>query len=667
MKSIKTKIMTLTIIVILVACVGVGLISYKISSQQLTSNVKDQLRELSDQGANNINAHLKTEWSTLEALALNDTLRDPDVALSEKNKFLQREVERVGAVNVSFANADGDTLAPDGTTLVNVKERGYFQSAMQGTPAVSDPIENKTDPGTMIVVYAIPVKNDNTIIGVLFKIMDGNALSEVTNSLQFGKTGKAYMINNAGTTIAHFDSESVLRADNMLEKAKTDKTFQGFSDLYNQIFKEKNGTGSYTYNNVYKLVGYAPVEDTNWFVVVSVPKNEILAGLDTMKVMIPLCALILLVICSIFSFILAGLIVKPIKVITSNLNKIASGDLSEHISEKHLKNRDETGSLANALLTMQSSMKDLITTIQYESSNIESSASLEENNMVDLLKEIEDVAATTQELAAGSQETAASSEEMNATSTEVMQEISSIAQRAQEGSTTATEISIRAKDLKEIALTSKTAAMKIYNESEGILKKAIEQSKGVEQINALTGAILGITSQTNLLALNASIEAARAGEAGKGFAVVAEEIRKLAENSNQTITEIQTVTKNVVESVENLSKSSEKLLYFMDEKVIADYDRFVSTSEQYNEDAIFVDGFVTDLSATTEEVAASMENMIKAIDEITISTNEAASGASIIAEKTANITGKANEALEIAGQTSTISTKLVNAIDKYNI
>lgn len=666
MKSIRLKIIVLILTLIIGVSAGVGLISYNISSKELTANINEILPNLAEQGATIVNEYLQGEWNTLEAIALNDLIINPDISLEEKSAFLKREVERTGAVNVTYANLEGDALAPDGSAT-NIKDRAYFQKAIQGECAVSDPIENKTAPGTLIMVFAVPVQYNNEIVGVLFKIVDGTYISEITNQIQIEKTGRAFIINGQGTTIAHYDSEKVLTADNVIEQYKTDKALKSIVDLYNKIFEGKSGSGHYVYKNVLKYTGYAPVKNTNWFVAVTVPKSEILSGVDTMKTWIILSSLVLLSIFVTVGVLVAGLISKPIKTITNSLNQIASGDLSVSIPDKLLKIQDETGKLAHALFTMQNSIRNLVVTVKNEAADVASSASLEEQNVTNLMKEIEEVSATTEELSAGSEETAASAEEMNASASEIMQAIDSIAQKAQEGSDTANGISRRAKELKLSALNSKSVAMQIYSDSEMVLKKAIEQSKEVDQINTLSKAILDITDQTNLLALNASIEAARAGEAGRGFAVVADEIRKLAENSNRTVTEIQVVTKSVIESVKNLSNSSTKLLEFVDTKVIHDYANFVSTSEQYNNDAILVDGFVTDLSATTEELAASMENMIKAIQEVSLATNEEAQGTGLIAEKTVVVTQKANTVLEYANKTKESSTKLVNAISDYKI
>ena len=113
----------------------------------------------------------------------------------------------------------------------------------------------------------------------------------------------------------------------------------------------------------------------------------------------------------------------------------------------------------------------------------------------------------------------------------------------------------------------------------------MEERKNVDKINELTGNILDIASQTNLLALNASIEAARAGEAGKGFAVVADEIRNLADNSRDTANDIQNISNMVTGAVDALAGNAEKMIQFISEHVMKDYDGFVDVADQYQNDA----------------------------------------------------------------------------------
>jgi len=173
--------------------------------------------------------------------------------------------------------------------------------------------------------------------------------------------------------------------------------------------------------------------------------------------------------------------------------------------------------------------------------------------------------------------------------------------------------------------------------------------------------------KTNLLALNAAIEAARAGEAGKGFAVVANEIKKLAEDSKSTATQIQRITKQVIYSVDNLSTSSNSLLMFMATDVDKDYKAMLNASEEYKKDAEFVDTLVTDFSATAEELAASIENMIKAINEITEATNEGAEGTSNIAQKAVAISQGATDIMNYAGVSKESSDKLNKMVAEFKL
>ena len=140
-----------------------------------------------------------------------------------------------------------------------------------------------------------------------------------------------------------------------------------------------------------------------------------------------------------------------------------------------------------------------------------------------------------------------------------------------------------------------------------------------------------ITAQTNLLALNASIEAARAGEAGRGFAVVAGEIGNLAVQSRQTVEKIQEVTKSVTGAVNNLTKDAEKLLDYVATDVSQSYDTFEQVANDYNNDAKAVDGLITEFSAISEELLASVESIMTAMNEITVASEEGAKGTTNIA------------------------------------
>lgn len=110
----------------------------------------------------------------------------------------------------------------------------------------------------------------------------------------------------------------------------------------------------------------------------------------------------------------------------------------------------------------------------------------------------------------------------------------------------------------------------------------------MDQIEKLTYEILSIAQQTQLIALNAAVEAARAGKAGKGFAVVAEEVRDLANSSQEAANRIQEVNSVVTAAVYNLSDNAQHLVEYMSESVLKEFQTFVQSGSQYKEDAAYI-------------------------------------------------------------------------------
>lgn len=358
-------------------------------------------------------------------------------------------------------------------------------------------------------------------------------------------------------------------------------------------------------------------------------------------------------------------IIRPLKKCISSIGVMEQGDFSQAMGTALLKRRDDFGKLAASLESMRNEMSGLIGEVKSQATEITRMVQEIDDNIQALDEEIENVSATTEELAAGMEETAASSEEINAMSHEIESAAKSIATRSQDGATEADDIRDRAVGIKKTTTENDKCTKAIHAEINEGLTKALEDIKVVDQIGVLAESIMEITGQTNLLALNASIEAARAGEAGKGFAVVADEIRVLAEQSKAAVVHIQDVTKNVVESVTNLADGAKKLLEFVGTDVVDSFAGFSDMADSYSNDAGSIDALVTDFSASSEQLLASINGVMDAIGEVSKAATEGATGTNDIAEKTGVVVEKAAEIKEKAEAAHHAADKLQQNVEHF--
>lgn len=397
----------------------------------------------------------------------------------------------------------------------------------------------------------------------------------------------------------------------------------------------------YDFKGEEKYAAYAPVNDGKMIVVISADRSEVMKPVKDMLVTLALTALSSMLVCIVVGYIVSRFISKPLKQLTVIINNTANLDFRHNpLSDKLCKRGDESGLIAREVRLMRRNLRRMMEDIDSASDQITSNIDgLQQiTNTVDHM--CSDNSATSEELAAGMQETAATTVTINENVGVIRTGAEDINAMAAEGAKTSEEIMERAQNLRVKTVSASNKTMDMYNTVKVKAEQAIEGSKAVEKINALTNTIMEISSQTGLLALNASIEAARAGEAGRGFAVVATEIGTLADQTSKAIADISTIVKEVNLAVTNMSDCLEETTGFLENTVVEDYKEFELVSERYKEDADTFRNNMESVKEAIEALAASIESIAQALEGINDTVGESSIGVTDIAEKTSSMVEK---------------------------
>jgi len=375
---------------------------------------------------------------------------------------------------------------------------------------------------------------------------------------------------------------------------------------------------------------------------------------------------ITLTIANLFTIIFSKKIIKNLRIVTNKIIDISNsnGDLTQKLI---VHSGDELELLSDSLNSLFDYLRTIILAIKENTLSLDKSTLTLDSLVTRQNDDISNTAAIMEEMSASSEEISASLSQVAENVVDAFNQSEILLKDSENKRVLASDIISRVTNKNTSVIEERNQILSKTKNMTDEVSICVEKSKAVYQIDELTKAILEIANQTNLLALNASIEAARAGEHGRGFAVVAGEIQNLAENCSSTATEIQTVTKKVIDSVDKLILESNNMIQFMNETTTKAYNTLSGLSSEYSTDASeFFKTFehITELMTKFKE---NMDSISSAIQSVSVAVNENTSGISEIADTMSGMQLDIREAVTVMNTNQNIVSNVSSEVEKFNV
>lgn len=684
MKKISTKIILSIAACVILTALAIGLISIYSSKKQLIPEAEGRMQALSKEYANEIDiTYIKYQnildgmyqyiFNSMEGKKTYDRDYADEYILEMRyymmNLAKQHDIPSVYAYfNPTFFNTCvASWIKGRDTIQFDVKESYqkyldqdqrfdfYYAAEESRNPVWLNPCQYE-DMEMECITYAIPIYMAGKLQMVIGMDVPFENIRNSLNELEVYETGYAILLS---------PEQEFLISPNFTPEDTLESV--GYIDLKTAI--ETSPEGFLTMNNVDNKECYVAYSTLSTGAVVAIvaPTSEVTAGLNSMNRLIIIAVVIFVIFAVLVALLIGRDISHPIVAMVKDLDKMQDGDFTGRKHVKYGKKRNELGRLSKAIDVIQHSMKDVVTTIVDGNNEVNDSVIELGTVIEELTDQVSNISAVSQQLASSMEETAATADNLSEAAKRMEDYVGVMEQKNQEGNDAVADIARRAGHLSEESQASSKNTDAMIESTKKKLSMAIEESKQVEQIDKLTEAILEIAEQTNLLSLNASIEAARAGAAGRGFSVVADEIRKLADTSQQTAVQIQKIAGNVNKSVTNLCDCADDVLKFMDTGVRETYRKLVETSEQYNGDAVHMKGILDEFSKIAGMIGEEINLIASAFSDLKVATAEGAAGTAQVATNAETVMGNSVTLKKQDEQLEKLARRLELSINRFQV
>ena len=409
--------------------------------------------------------------------------------------------------------------------------------------------------------------------------------------------------------------------------------------------------------------------DTDWAVVLEAPVSEVVKASNELALFMAVIGVICILVLLVIIFFIANSISTPIMRLSECVQSMVEYDFTlsdTSPSVIYSKNKDEIGVISRALIKVKNTIRDI---------------------MVQITDTANQVSASSEELTASSDQSATTSKSLAKTVEEISNGAVMQADDMQKGAeamqvvgnalsanetiietlnTTIKEVSsAKERGIHTIAQLIK-ATEKLKDSAENVHAVILNTNDRASQISSASNMIKSISDQTNLLALNAAIEAARAGEAGKGFAVVAEEIRKLAEQSNQFTEEIQEIVQGLMEKV----TETVNIMELVGGTVAEQNDKVNETRELFHLISDELDKNMSEmnnLNSSVKELEATKDSLVGIIENLSALSQENAAATQEASESLNSQLSSSEEVAAASAGLADLAQDMIEMINKFKI
>ena len=509
-------------------------------------------------------------------------------------KELNRLVEQYDLATASWANRNtAQYWNQDGflRVLKNDEADGWFFAFKESRKPYSISIYQESVNDVKMFINHQQV-NGKGLAGLAKSITD---MQKLLQQFKIEQTGFVFIADKSGLIQLHKDSRKVA-------KVNVDSVYE--ANISNEILssngfrlKEIDLDGQAT------LVAATPIENTDLFIVAQVPKSEVFASVSTLQWQIFTFTLIIALIASLISYLLARSLSSPLFKMGELFSRLGSGDanLAYRLPES---SQAELNNLSAGFNQFISKIEVAIGQVATESHDIKRSSD----------HVFEQAKRNSQAIDSQKEQTisvAAAINQMGAT----VQEIAQSAANAAKLTDSSRENTMQSHNQ---VMQSQATISALASDIDGITEQVSLLSKKTVDIASIIDAIRSISEQTNLLALNAAIESARAGEHGRGFAVVADEVRALANRTSQSTNEIQSMIEELTQIsddvVKDISQSKDKA-----QQSVGAMQNSVELLDVISETSNQINDMATLIATATEQqsnVVADVGRNIEQISEI---------------------------------------------------